>query len=615
MVLSSLLSALGAMASFIVCPPIGFLCSPTVNPPCYPPRGCFSRTGKFNHFVVDPEVPEKIDTKFRLLTRETMRWTGGDGKYEDMKEEEPGDRGGAGFAVRNMEEIHWSDIHSIETSYFDPKRPTFIVTHGFRGSIDKPWLHTMCDAILKMDDYNCIIVGWGGGARGLNYFQAMSNSRVVAAEIGLLLEALSTLGAYPASVWLAGHSLGAHIMGFAGKRIGGVGRITGLDPASPGFEDEHIDARLDPTDALFIDVIHTDIDGFGAASPLGHVDFYPNGGRSHPGCEDIQYDEDESVFAAVKDRIICDHRLAHQLFTDAILAKAADDISALSPHASISSSSRTTPNSYLSSRAPSRTSPIFSRTSSTCSLRSRTCHSFEAYLSGDCLKCANRSCVFNLGPDAIKAQSRNFPQAVKTYLLTLDKAPYCAKLYFLLSIQFRSDFQKLKGQVFFRFTLDNGDLLEQEVTHGPNSTIVPGTTLKRLVVFDNDIMAPMKPRKPGKRPSLLPDDSLLSNLLLATSTLDSPTSFPPPELSVRRSSIRLKVRFKEAENREWYGSRALKMKAASVQKLKPYGPSEAFVDRQDFCAIWGDVASEWVALSDCTNRAADGATAVEAGGG
>lgn len=61
---------------------------------------------------------------------------------------------------------------------------------------------------------------------------------------------------------------------------------SGLDPASPDFNHGNMSARLDPSDAQFVDVIHSDIGlgGLGLARPCGHVDFYPNGGDNQPGC-------------------------------------------------------------------------------------------------------------------------------------------------------------------------------------------------------------------------------------------------------------------------------------------------------------------------------------------
>jgi hypothetical protein len=83
----------------------------------------------------------------------------------------------------------------------------------------------------------------------------------------------------------------------------------GLDPAGPFFENTDPAVRLDPTDALFVDVIHTDgahnlLLGFGiyfhlnilelcilynfifsgTLQRMGHVDFYPNGGYDQPNC-------------------------------------------------------------------------------------------------------------------------------------------------------------------------------------------------------------------------------------------------------------------------------------------------------------------------------------------
>ena len=56
-----------------------------------------------------------------------------------------------------------------------------------------------------------------------------------------------------------------------------------MDPAKPYFDLVSIDKRIQPTDAKFVDIMHTNSGELwnGAVSfpdPLGQVDFYPNGG-------------------------------------------------------------------------------------------------------------------------------------------------------------------------------------------------------------------------------------------------------------------------------------------------------------------------------------------------
>lgn len=141
----------------------------------------------------------------------------------------------------------------------------------------------MKDRWLDYENCNVIIVDWTRGAGGL-YHQAIVNARVVGAMVGIQINFLVDLYSHVAlnftSFHLLGHSLGAHVSGYAGKRLSGrLSQVTGLDPAGPLFEGLEPEARLWRTDAVFVDVLHTDALFEGSIEPCGDVDFYPNGGK------------------------------------------------------------------------------------------------------------------------------------------------------------------------------------------------------------------------------------------------------------------------------------------------------------------------------------------------
>ncbi|XP_033738724.1 inactive pancreatic lipase-related protein 1-like isoform X2 [Pecten maximus] len=231
---------------------------------CYEHIGCFSNASPFNNAKgYLPETSEHIQPKFMLFTR------------------------------HNPTHAHLLDpYHSstVTNGHFDGDRDTKLIIHGFQDNGHSTWMHDMTKAFLDAEHVNVIVVDWSLGADNINYIQAAANTRVVGATIAKLLEMLHHATRLPYSkVHLIGHSLGSHIAGYAGRRVHGIGRITGLDPAGPLFENFDAEVRLDPTDATFVDVIHTDSDsllelGFGLEKALGHADFYPNGGEKQPGC-------------------------------------------------------------------------------------------------------------------------------------------------------------------------------------------------------------------------------------------------------------------------------------------------------------------------------------------
>ncbi|CAG2100125.1 unnamed protein product [Medioppia subpectinata] len=133
-------------------------------------------------------------------------------------------------------------------------------------------------------------------AKQLNYALSAANTQVVGALIAFFINRICA-DTYGRDVitndqfYLVGHSLGAHVVGFAGKRLINpqVHRVTGLDPAGPGFEANSTNIRLAYTDGKEVDIIHSDmasmvLDGLGLNETIGDIDFYPNGGYMQPGC-------------------------------------------------------------------------------------------------------------------------------------------------------------------------------------------------------------------------------------------------------------------------------------------------------------------------------------------
>ncbi|KAJ8978855.1 hypothetical protein NQ317_004466 [Molorchus minor] len=184
---------------------------------------------------------------------------------------------------------------SLDESKFNPELPTKIIVHGWTHGKDIPWVIEMREAMANVGIWNIIVVDWSPLSHVI-YAEARIHHFVVSKQLANFLIFLKYQGGIPlSSVHLIGHSMGAQISATASYLIRSrldesgekVGRITGLDPAAPLYEWPHIeslDEVLDPSDATFVDVIHTNGRHIGMMTPAGHLDYYPNGGEHQEGC-------------------------------------------------------------------------------------------------------------------------------------------------------------------------------------------------------------------------------------------------------------------------------------------------------------------------------------------
>jgi len=219
------------------------------------------------------------------------------------------------------QELFIDDLEGLLKSNFDSSAPVKIITHGFgSGSFLEGSSGVIKDAYtstLPQRNLNIILIEWSKLSASPWYDTAAANTRLVGAKAARFIEFLVDNKATSLSqIHMIGHSLGAHVCGFtgAGLLVGRLPRITASDPALPLFGSVSDEGRIDSTDAIFVDVIHTAggflwDGGLAFIEPRGDVDFYPNGGTKQPGCTGIP----EIVGA-------CSHARSYEYFSESVRA-------------------------------------------------------------------------------------------------------------------------------------------------------------------------------------------------------------------------------------------------------------------------------------------------------
>lgn len=97
------------------------------------------------------------------------------------------------------------------------------------------------------------------------------------------------------NITFMGHSLGAHISGFAAKKIQksigqDVSRLIAFDPAAPLFSLNNCENRLCQTDAIEVITLHTSDLGLSSSTKnLSDTTYQFNNARVQPGCGKINH--------------------------------------------------------------------------------------------------------------------------------------------------------------------------------------------------------------------------------------------------------------------------------------------------------------------------------------
>lgn len=193
---------------------------------------------------------------------------------------------------------------------FDSSKETALLVTGWFSNMDSTMendaLETVWEAYKCRGDTNFIALDAAAYVDTLYTWSAFNTDEIGKIVANGLVEFLKV---YPKEkLHLIGHSLGAHIVGAIGRYYNGLTstllpRITGLDPASPCFNEGENLNSLSRGDAVFVDIIHSNSGVLGKKEPVGDADFYPNGVNPlPPGCLTI----------------ICAHARAWEFFAETV---------------------------------------------------------------------------------------------------------------------------------------------------------------------------------------------------------------------------------------------------------------------------------------------------------
>lgn len=181
-------------------------------------------------------------------------------------------------------------IHTLQDRLrYTPHFPTFLLSVDNNRDFNLSYI-----AWVKENKTNFCGVDWRGLASGSYFTAALEHVQTVGKQLAQFIISLVKLSSKTMdSVRIAGHSLGAHVSGFAGQTIyekskTKISTIFALDAAAPTFTFKVLlvdksNFTLSKENAKFVQCMQT-TSSLGTDENLGHAGFIANGGSVQRTC-------------------------------------------------------------------------------------------------------------------------------------------------------------------------------------------------------------------------------------------------------------------------------------------------------------------------------------------
>ncbi|XP_050343798.1 phospholipase A1 4-like [Nymphalis io] len=202
----------------------------------------------------------------------------------------------------------------------DNSRRVIVFVPGYKSQIKRVLEELMRQTYKSVPNIYLIIIDhsaytYENKDKFQSYSRSVQYAYYIGTSLGKFLADFCGRKVRPDNVHCIGHSLGSHIIGYAGETFTNITneklwRITGLDPAGPCFSRSHVEDHIRSGVGKYVEVYHCNAGYLGTTRTIADTDFFFNyEGKIQPNC-----DEGDNLEETVK----CYHKACVKYWTKTV---------------------------------------------------------------------------------------------------------------------------------------------------------------------------------------------------------------------------------------------------------------------------------------------------------